>query len=58
MAAGSVAWVSLDPVNCRIDIYPQHKAAEVERAYAAGEGSIFLGARSATHPWSALLSQA
>ena len=44
---GSVAWLSLDPVNGRVDVYPQRVAAEIERAYAyagRGEGSIFLGA--------------
>ena len=42
---GSVAWLSLDPVNGRVDVYPQRVAAEIERAYAcAGEGSVFLGA--------------
>lgn len=40
----AAVWVSLDPVRCRVDVYPRSFAQRIEDGYAKASDEVYLGA--------------
>eukprot|EP01050_Picozoa_sp_SAG11_P015517 SAG11_NODE_2019_length_3914_cov_2.546908_1_plen_94_part_00 len=57
MAVANIIWCSLDPVNCRIDVYPQAKANMIEEAYNRFLPEVFLVRRQLRRPSSPDIAQ-